>query len=110
MPNPFLISAVQIFDYFNNKLHLEQLKERKDRIDRAREEAGLADEVLTKNSVNEETLKTIQKAERSLITAQAKLETGAPNVLLRGLAHFDFHIDGEQNHYLKRGGDQLIRF
>ena len=84
------------FDYFNNKLHLEQLKERKDRIDRAREEAGLADEVLTKNSVNEETLKTIQKAERSLITAQAKLETGAPNVLLRGLAHFDFHIDGEQ--------------
>ena len=84
------------FDYFNNKLHLEQLKERKDRIDRAREEAALADEVLTKNSVDEDTLKAIQKAERSLITAQAKLETGAPNVLLRGLANFDFQIDGEQ--------------
>ena len=84
------------FDYFNNKLHLEQLKERKDRIDRAREEAALADEVLTKNSVNEETLKAIQKAERSLITAHAKLETGAPNILLRGLANFDFQIDGEQ--------------
>jgi DNA repair exonuclease SbcCD ATPase subunit len=83
------------FDYFNNKLHLEQLKERKERIDRAREEAALADEVLTKNSVDEETLKAIQKAERSLITAQAMLETGAPNVLLRGLTDLDFQIDGE---------------
>jgi len=84
------------FDYLNNKLHLEQLKERKDRIDRAREEAALADEVLTKNSVNRETLKTIQKAERLLITAQAKLETGAPNVLMRGLDNLDFQIDGKQ--------------
>jgi DNA repair exonuclease SbcCD ATPase subunit len=84
------------FDYFNNKLHLEQLKERKDRIDRVREEAALADELLAASRVDEDTLKTIQKAERSLITAQAKLETGAPNVLLRGLANLDFRIDGEQ--------------
>ena len=84
------------FDYFINKLHLEQLKERKDRIDRAREGAALADELLASSRVDEDTLKTIQKAERSLITAQAKLETGAPNVLLRGLANFDFQIDGEQ--------------
>ena len=83
-------------DYFNNKLHLEQLKERKDRIDRARAEAVLADELLASNSVDEDTLKTIQKAERSLITSQAKLETGAPNVLLQGLAALDFQIDGEQ--------------
>ncbi|MFC1856864.1 AAA family ATPase [Thermodesulfobacteriota bacterium] len=83
------------FDYFNNKLHLEQLKERKERIDRALEEAALADEVLAKNSVDEETLKAIQKNERSLITAQAMLETGAPNVLLRGLTDLDFQIDGE---------------
>ncbi|MBW1706181.1 MAG: hypothetical protein JRJ86_13590 [Deltaproteobacteria bacterium] len=84
------------FDYFNNKLHLEQLRERKDRIDRAREEAALAGELLAGNSVDEGALKIIQKAERSLITAQAKLETGAPNILLRGLANFDFRIDGEQ--------------
>ena len=83
------------FDYFNNKLHLEQLKERKDRIDRARGEATLADELLTSVRVDEDTLKTIQKAERLLITARAKLETGAPNVLLRGLANFDFRVDGE---------------
>ena len=84
------------FDYFNNRLHLEQLKERKDRIDRAWEEGALADELLAANSLTEGTLKSIQQAERSLITAQAKLETGAPNLLLRGLANFDFRIDGEQ--------------
>jgi DNA repair exonuclease SbcCD ATPase subunit len=84
------------FDYFNNKLQLEQMKERKDRIDRAREKAALADELLAENSVDEDTLKIIQTAERSLITAQAKLETGAPKVMLRGLADFDFQIDGEQ--------------
>lgn len=84
------------FDYFNNKLHLEQLKERKSRLDRAREEAALAEGLLAENSVDEETLKEIQKAERSLITTQAKLETGAPNVLLRGLTDLNFQIDGEQ--------------
>jgi len=84
------------FDYFNNKLHLEQLRERKDRIDHAREEAALAGELLAVNNVDEVTLKTIQKAERSLITAQAKLETGAPNILLKGLNNFDIQIDEEQ--------------
>lgn len=89
------------FNYFNNKLHLEQLRERKNRIDRAREEAALASELLAASSVDEVTLKTIQKAERSLITAQAKLETGSPNILLRGLADFDFQIDGDQTTILK---------
>ena len=82
-------------DYFNNKLHLEQMTERKDRIDRAREKAASADEWLAGNSINEDILKRIQKAERSLITAQAKLDTGAPTILLRGLADFDFQLDGE---------------
>jgi len=96
------------FDYFNNKLHLEQLKERKGRIDRAREELALADELLAANSVDEVTLKTIQEAERSLITAQAKLETGAPNILLRGLANFDFQIDGEKTTISKEEELSLI--
>lgn len=83
-------------DYFNNKLHLEQLKERKGRIRCAREEAVLAEELLANNSVDEDTLKAIQETERSLITAQAKLETGAPKVLLRGLTNLDFQVEGEQ--------------
>ena len=84
------------FDYFNNKLHLEQLKERKARIDLAWEEAAWAEELLAKNSVDEETLKAIMKAERSLIITQSKLGIGAPNVLLRGLTNLDFQIDDEQ--------------
>ena len=83
------------FDYFNNKLHLEQLGERKGRIDGAREAAGRATALLEENSVDDAAMKKIQKAERSLITAQAKLETGAPTVLLKGLGAFDFQIDGE---------------
>lgn len=89
------------FDYFNNKLHLEQLKERKDRIDRAREERVLADELLASSHVDKDTLKAIQKAERSLVTAQAKLEMGAPNLLLRGLADFDLRIDDVQTRISK---------
>ncbi|MCL7412854.1 MAG: AAA family ATPase [ANME-2 cluster archaeon] len=85
------------YDYFNNKLHLEQLKERKAHIESAWEEAARAEELLAKNNVDEETLKAIQKAERSLIENKAKLEIGAPNVLLRGLTDLDFQIDGEQN-------------
>lgn len=83
-------------DYFNNKLHLEQLKERKDRIDGARERVALADELLASSRVDKDTLVTIQEAERSLITAQAKLESGAPNILLKGLADLDFRVDGKQ--------------
>ena len=84
------------FDYFTNSLHLEQLKVRKDRIDRAREDAVLSDEILALSRVGEGDLKSIHEAERSLITAQARLETGAPNILLKGLANFEFKIDGEQ--------------
>ena len=84
------------FDYLKNELDLELLKERKNRIDHAREAAVLAEKLLMENSVDEDTLKTIQKAERLLITAQAKLETGAPNVLLRGLATSELQIDGDQ--------------
>ena len=89
------------FDYFNNKLHLEQLKEHKARIDRAWEEAARAKELLAKNNIDKETLEAIQKADRSLIKTQAKLEIGAPNILLRGLTDLDFQIDGEQNTIVK---------
>ena len=83
------------FDYFTDKLHLEQLKERKARIDRNREKAIRDDEVLSSNRVDEAALKKIQQAERSLIMAQAGLEAGAPNILLRGLADSDISIDEE---------------
>lgn len=81
------------FDYYNNKLHLEQLEERKDRIGRARQIAAEAEELLARDKVDSRTLKAIQEAERGLLTAEAQLATGAPNVLLRGLAECRLQID-----------------
>jgi len=85
------------FDYFNNKLQLEQLKERKARIESAWEKTARVEELLAKNNVDEDTLNAIKKADRSLIKTQAKLEMGAPNVLLRGLTDLDFQINDEKN-------------
>ena len=81
------------FDYYNNKLHLEQLRERKDRIDQARKKAAHAEEVLARNKMDSPALKAIQDAERGLLTADAQLETGAPSVLIRGLDQCRLQID-----------------
>lgn len=81
------------FDYYNNKLHLEQLLERKERIDQARKNAAQAEEVLARNKVDAHALKAIQDAERGFLTASAQLQTGAPSVLLRGLADCHVSID-----------------
>jgi len=81
------------FDYYNNKLHLEQIRERKERIDQARKNAAQAEEMLAKNKVDSRALKAIQEAERGWLTANAQLETGAPSVLLRGLAECRLKID-----------------
>jgi hypothetical protein len=82
------------FDYYNNKLHLDQLRERKKRIDQARKSAEQAEEMLVRNRVDKHALKAIQDAERALLTASAQLETAAPTLLLRGLAECLLSIDG----------------
>jgi len=82
------------FDYFTNKLHLEQFAERKEHIDKARKAAALAEEVLARNKVTPRILETIEEAEQDLLTARAKLETGAPHVLIHGLGECSAIIDG----------------
>jgi len=84
------------FDYFNNMLHLEQLRERKERIDQARKNAAQAEDVLARNRADNRALKAIQDAERAFLTANAQLETGAPSVLLRGLAECLLSIDDSE--------------
>lgn len=81
------------FDYYNNKLHLEQLRERKERIDQARKKAVQAEGILVRNQVDARVLKAIQDAERGLLTANAQLAIGAPSLLLRGLDQCRFQID-----------------
>ena len=84
------------FDYYNNKLHLDQLRERKDRIDDARQKAVKAEQTLADNKVDERKLKAIQKAEREFLDASARLQIGAPSVLLRGLADCRISIDDSE--------------
>lgn len=81
------------FDYYTDRLHLEQLTERKERIDRAREKAAIAEDALARNKVGSGELKAIEEAERGLLTARARLETGAPSVSLRGLTECELQID-----------------
>lgn len=81
------------FDYYNNRLHLDQLRERKERIDQARSDAAQAEEALARNKMNARTLQAIQEAEKDLLTAKAKLEMGAPHVLLHALAECRVMID-----------------
>ncbi len=84
------------YDYYLGKLHLEQLKERKDRIDEARKLAAQAEEFLARTKVKKTTLAAIQEAERAFLTANAQLEMGSPNVLLRGLSRCTLAIDDSE--------------
>lgn len=84
------------YDYFNNKLALEQLRERKTRIDNARRDIAAAKELLERNLVSEEALDRVQSAERELLIAVSRLETGAPNVAVLGLADATVVIDGKE--------------
>lgn len=81
------------FDYFNNKLFLEQLQERKERIDQARKNAEHAENVLAQNKVDSRVLKSVQNAERDLLLANAQLNIGAPSMSLRGLSDIKFFLD-----------------
>jgi hypothetical protein len=84
------------FDFYNNKLHLDQLRERKNRIDDARQKAANAEQTLADNKVDERKLKAIQKAERDFLDAGARLQTGAPSVLLRGLCDCRVSVDHDE--------------
>lgn len=89
-------------DFYNNKLFLEQFRERKGRIDQARNAAAQAQEVLARNKVDTATIETIIDSERALLTANAQLQTGAPSVHIRGLAKCQLQID-ETDTILNKG-------
>jgi DNA repair exonuclease SbcCD ATPase subunit len=82
------------FDYYHDKLDLDQLLERKQRIDQTRKDAAQAETVLAKNKVDAETLKRIKDAELAYNNACAKMEIGAPSVLLHSISKCRLSIDG----------------
>jgi len=84
-------------DYFKDKLDLEQLAERKERTDRSRKDAALAEALLAKNQVDKKRLRKIQDAERALDVARAQLNAGAPSLKLRALVDLTFKVDGKKD-------------
>jgi hypothetical protein len=81
------------FDYYHDKLDLDQLLERKQRIDEARKDAVQAETVLAKNKVDARALDRIKEAELGYKTACAKKEIGSPSVLLRSISKCRLSID-----------------
>jgi len=84
------------FDYYHDKLDLDQLFERKQRIDHARKDAAQAETVLAKNKVDATALDRIKEAELSYKTASARMEIGSPSVLLRSISQCRLSIDGTE--------------
>jgi DNA repair exonuclease SbcCD ATPase subunit len=82
------------FDYYHDKLDLDQLLERKQRIDQARNDAAQAEMVLAKNKVDARALGRIKEAELGYQTACARMEIGSPSVLLRSTSKCRLSIDG----------------
>lgn len=82
------------FDYYHDKLDLDQLLERKQRIDQARNDAAQAEMVLAKNKVDARALGRIKEAELGYQTACARMEIGSPSVLLRSISKCRLSIDG----------------
>ncbi len=95
------------FDYYQNKLQLEQLGERKSRIDEARKNAAQAEKLLRCNKVTARVLESIEAAEKELLAAKAKLETGAPQVRLESLAECFMIIDGKDT-TLSKGSERSL--
>ncbi len=103
----FAILRRDDFDYYNNKLYLEQLSERKERIDQARNDAFQAEDILARNKATPQVLEIIVQAEKDLLTAKAKLGMRAPHVSLNSLAEFHLKIDGVPT-TLKKGDNRFL--
>ncbi len=95
------------FDYYNDKLYLDQFRERKDRIDNAKKLAAEAEAFLARTKVNNKTLTAIDVAERAFLTATAQLETGSPSMRLRGLSRCTLAIDDAEVN-LGKGQERTI--
>ena len=81
------------FDYYRDKLDLEQLIERKQRIEQARKDAARAETVFAQNKVDARALERIKETELGYKTACAKMEIGSPGVLLRSKSGCHLSID-----------------
>ena len=82
-------------DYYRNILFLDQMEERKSRIDKARKDAKGAGAILEKIRTTEEVLDEILEIEKERDSAIAQLQVGAPSLALISLKAVDLKVDGK---------------
>ncbi len=78
-----------------NESQLEELKERKARIDQARHHGKQAQALLKQNQVTQDLLQSIEDAWSSLAAAQAGLESGVSNLQIKALKALTLQIADE---------------
>ncbi len=84
-------------DYFQAASDLNNLTDRKRRIDAAREAIAKAKDSLSRIQVDDERLRKLQDKERERDLAIARLEAGSPRVTLTAHTETDFEVDGEEH-------------
>jgi DNA repair exonuclease SbcCD ATPase subunit len=82
-------------EYHRAKLDLDQLTERRQRIESARQKAKDADELLESTKITNELLDQIKATSRKFERAQAQLDAGSPRLLVTALKDFTIEVDGE---------------
>ncbi len=94
-------------EHLRSRLDLDQLSERKERVDRARERAAVARDVLARNPVDEAVLRGVEDADRAVTRAEAGLAAGAPTIRLRAIAAVEVEAGGRAR-TVPAGGEEEI--
>ena len=81
------------FDCLSKKHRLDDLKSRKERIDKARAEGVRSSEILCENQVDDSALNRIEKANSLYVEEKTISELDLPELALTGLADLDIEID-----------------
>ncbi len=84
------------FEYYRDCHDLKLMEERKTRIDEARARAKGAGAVLEKIRIGEDDLEEILAAERECDSAKARLQVGAPSLVIKSLQAVDIEVDGQK--------------
>ncbi len=95
-------------EFRRGEIELEQLRERKQRYDAARDAAGLAEDLLAKTRVSDELIARIKQAQLAWVEARARLDAGAPTLELHALADLALEIEGVAQP-LARGESRVLR-
>ncbi len=84
------------YDYYRDSLALEQMVERKLRVDAGREKVKDARIIIERTLITEAALTKILVAEENRNSARARLNIGAPSLSLTALKALELEIDGQK--------------